>query len=320
LIGSIGVQPNPKGYQVEIVVVDNNDGAIAADALHGLSNRFPITVVHEAQIGLVHARNRVLGEASAREADWLIGVDDDVWVDLDWLANFITGFEAVTRHHEAKQIADNDALIHPIFLGPCRYVYGEDLSSFLQPYQVPALPHRARPQVMSTANYAMHRCVFDARYGPGLRFEPAFNESGGEDLEFFLRAERVYGWVPAWLPNAVVSENWADDRATLHYNLARVLRNQVSAYQVAQRHRQLGIHGSRIQNFARILLRLNRQVIFGTGGLIAGLAMFPFRPKKGRALIGYALTQAARAFAVVPYVLGQTPVAYGLNITPPAHA
>jgi len=147
-----------------------------------------------------------------------------------------------------------------------------------------------------------------------LRFDLSFNECGGEDLEFFLRAERAHDWLPYWLPDAIVYENWAGERATLRYRLKRTLRIQISAYQVAQLHRRLGIHGSRLGNMARLLLRINRHTIYGAFGMLCGLAVFPFQPCKGRHLIGGALERGARAIAFLPFVFQMTPIAYGAQV------
>ncbi|MFG5383229.1 glycosyltransferase family 2 protein [Yoonia sp. R2-816] len=296
LIDSISAQPAPAGYDVGILVVDNNDDPVARDALVGLSGPFPVTVVHEARAGLVYARNRALNEAAARGADWFVGVDDDEWVAQDWLARFIDGMETLGRS---------------ILIAPCRYVYDDGLSRFLQPIQLPSKPRGARPVVMASSNFALHCRVFDPAYGPGLRFHPAYNESGGEDLEFFLRAERACGWVPAALPDAVAFEDWKGPRATLGYRLRRSWRTQLAAFQVARHHRRLGFTSSGGGHVMRMFLQLNRHVVFGAASLMAGLALLLFWPRKGRHLIGAGLERGARVLAVLPFLLGRLPVAYG---------
>ena len=299
LINSISVQESPAGYSVEIVIIDNNDQPMSSSALAGLPNKFPITHIHEAKIGLAHARNRALDEAAARSAGWFIGVDDDEWVATDWLAKFVASFETTA---------------HPIQIAPCRYVYDHALSVFLEPVQLRCPSRGERPIVMATSNFSINRCVFDAAYGPGLRFDPTFNESGGEDLEFFLRAERLYGWVPASLPGAVAFENWDGVRATLSYRLSRSLRNQISANQVAQRHRAQGFFGSRPRNFFKTILQLNRHIIYGTAGLLAGVILLAVQPRKGRYMIGRGLERGARALAFFYFLIGLRPVAYGASI------
>jgi len=110
LIRSIQAQPIPVGYSVEILVVDNNDDPMTLQTIVGLPVRFPISVVHERRIGLVHARNRALDEATARGADWFIGVDDDEWVAADWLDQFIAGMKTAIRPTEIGRASCRESL------------------------------------------------------------------------------------------------------------------------------------------------------------------------------------------------------------------
>lgn len=302
LIDSILAQPIPISHRVEILVIDNNDIPVANEALAGVSDRFAINVVHEGQAGLVFARNRALDEATVRGADWFIGVDDDEWVAPNWLNAFVNGTEKVGEWS--------------ILVGPCRYVYDENLSRFRKPMQLPPLPTGARPAIMATWNFAVQRSVFDYALGLGLRFDDAFNESGGEDLEFFLRAEKGFGVTLSWLPEAVVSENCKGARATLRYRLPRVLRNQLSVFRVAQMHRRLGYYGSRTGNSIRLLLSLNRNIVFACCGLIAGTLFVMWNSSKGLHMIGRALERAARVGAIAAFVLRRTPIAYGAQVRP----
>jgi glycosyltransferase involved in cell wall biosynthesis len=299
LINSVWAQPIPNGYNVELLVIDNNDRPLAAEAFVGLSDRFPIRVVHEPRAGLVFARNRALDEAATYDADWFIGLDDDEWVGPQWLPKFIAGIETMAR---------------PILIAPCRYVYDRALSPFLEPIQLAVMPRGKRPAVLASSNFAIHRRIFDPAHGLGLRFDPTFNESGSEDVEFFLRAERLHGWIAASLPDAVAYEDWNGERATLRYRLSRSMRNQVSTFQVAHRHLHLGYHGSRVGNFTNIVMRVNRHAVYGCVGLLAGLMVLPVRKDKGQHLIGRALERCARALAVFPFILGASPVAYGARV------
>ncbi|MEM8800632.1 MAG: glycosyltransferase family 2 protein [Pseudomonadota bacterium] len=296
LIDSIWSQPKPVGYAVELVIVDNNDTACAEAALQGLPARFPITVVHEPRAGLVFARNRALDEAVARDAAWFVGVDDDEWVAQDWLAMMIKGIATMERE---------------IIIGRCDYIYDDTLSPYVKPKQVVAREKGRRPPVPATGNFALHRSVFDPKEGPGLRFDPYFNERGGEDTEFFRRTERKYKWVPASLLDAIVFEECKGVRATLRYRLYRSLRTQLTVHQVARRHRMLGIYGSRAKNALLALRRLNFYLFNGILDLIAGVAMLPFGLPKAQLRLGSAMERGVRALAIVMFVFGASIMAYG---------
>ncbi|MEJ8560382.1 glycosyltransferase [Yoonia sp. GPGPB17] len=90
---SVWNQPIPSNYDVEIIIVDNNDIPTVTSDVIPVPTKFKVSVFHEAKAGLVNARNRVLDEASS--ADWIIGVDDDEQVESDWLAHFIEAFETL---------------------------------------------------------------------------------------------------------------------------------------------------------------------------------------------------------------------------------
>lgn len=226
LIDCICTQPVPAACDVLVLVVDNNDAPMVQPVLKDMATDFPIDVVHEPKVGLVHARNRALVEASARKADWFIGVDDDEWVAEDWLAQFIRGFQTLDR---------------PILLGPCEYVHGAGLSPYLGPMRFPVRKAGQRPSVYATNNFALRRDVFDPEHGPALRFNPRFNESGAEDTEFLLRAQRLHGWTPASWPDAVVYESWDGPRNTLYHRMRREWRVRRTWHGIAWLHTRMGL-------------------------------------------------------------------------------
>lgn len=304
LIDGIQEQPAPDGYSVEIVVVDNNDAPVAESALAGAATRFPVSVEHEPQAGLVFARNRALDAATARNAAWFIGVDDDEWVASDWLSEMTNAIEA---------------LASPVLIGQCTYVYDDTLSPYLQPVQLQTLVAGERPTVLASGNYALHRRIFAHEGGYGMRFDPLFNESGGEDVEFFLRIEYLHGDVTAAVPNSIVFEACNAERATLKYRLKRNLRNQVAADNIMRQHRRLGLDGSMIKNAVRAVLRTNRYAVYGIGALMAGAAIVLFKRSKGKQLIGRGLERCVRAVAIIPFLYGMSPVGYGARVQTPAN-
>lgn len=296
LLNSILEQPAPREYTVHIIIIDNNTVPMNAKTLQGLPTRFDIKSIHEPNPGLVFARNRALQEAITADADWFIGVDDDEWVEKDWLAQIIAGIES-----QASLIQ----------IGHCAFVYDDRLSPFLPPIQRPTAPAGMPPIIQATSNFVMHRSVFDPDVGYGMDFDPNFNESGGEDLEFFMRAKHQFGVAATSLPDAIAYENWNGVRATLPYRLKRAMRTQIAFYRIAKVHRKKGLDGNRLRNTQHIVLVTNRQLIYGLGYLVGGLGMLPFRRQTGQRMIGHALLRWARAAAVVPFVMGTTTLAYG---------
>lgn len=297
LLESIWSQPEPADYDIDIVIIDNNDTPHVTSVIDNLPQKFTITVFHESRAGLVHARNRILDAATEWKADWIIGVDDDEWVAEDWLAQFIAGLEILNAH---------------VIVGTSHFIY-EGLTPYLPPIQQVPLIAGRQSAVLSTANFALHKTVFDPAHGPGLRFDMRFNESGGEDYEFMLRAERAYDFPPIGWPFAITYEGWEGKRATLRYRMTRYQREQNARFQVAALHRRQGLHGSWLGNLIRQVLQINRLLVFGVGYVLAGYLSFALGRPRAREKIGVGMLKLARVAAVAPYLWGTTLVGYGAN-------
>jgi len=289
LLESLACQAQPEGYDVMVFIIDNNDVPSATEALQDLPSHFPISVVHEPRAGLVFARNRALDEAVNADADWFIGVDDDEWVADDWLAQLIDGMQALKR---------------PILLGPVVFEYDDTLSPYLEPFQIKIKERGRRPSAFQSGNMALHRQVFDPAYGPGLRFDPALNQSGGEDVEYFRRAERQWGWVPASWPDAVAFESWSGDRATLRYRIHYAWRICAIIYRVEWLHCRLGLRSKRSMFLLRALGNLWSNLVYGVIGLLIGSVQLPFWPETARLMVGRALLRGARAVGILSFFVG----------------
>lgn len=299
LLESIRDQPDPPDYNVVVIVVDNNDTpSVTSDGVD-LPAKFKLTLVHEATPGLVCARNRLLDAATAAKADWFIGVDDDEFVAADWLAQFILGLETLDT---------------PIIIAARRVIYPQTASPYLEPFEQLQEPAGAESDVHSTANYALHKSVFDPAHGPGLRFDPALNEAGGEDLEFLLRAKHQYGMVPLNWPYAVATEEFDGIRATFAYHFRNKVLDQVNRYRIAALHRRTGVRGSHLGNIKKLLLLTNRFFIFGLAQCLAGAALLVLGRPNARMRIGNGVFRLGRAFAVFPYLLGARPINYGAKV------
>lgn len=85
----------PDGRAVEVLVIDNDDRGSAEPIVDRFAAScglpFSLRYVHEPRIGLSHARNRGIEESCGR---YLIFLDDDVFVDEQWLTGFLDAFDA----------------------------------------------------------------------------------------------------------------------------------------------------------------------------------------------------------------------------------
>jgi len=289
----------PPDYDIEVIVVDNNDLPAVNPDIVDLPSKFKLTLIHEAEPGLVTARNRVLDAATAANADWFIGVDDDVWVTADWLAQFILGIETL------------DAAI---IVSARRVDYPTTTSPFVDRIQQPQEPAGGPSEVFSTANFAMHKSVFHPEHGPGLRFEPALNEAGGEDLEFMLRTKHQYGISAVNWPHAVATEEFDGIRATFAFHFRSRMLDQVTRYRIAALHRRTGVRGSHFVNAVKLFVRTDKFLIFGVAQCLSGAVFFMMGRPNARQQIGIGVFKLGRAFAIFPYLLGKSPVNYGANV------
>lgn len=299
LLESISKQPVPPNYNVEIIVVDNNDVPAVTPDIVDLPSKFKLTLIHEAEPGMVTARNRVLDAAMSANADWFVGVDDDEWVAADWLAQFILGFKTL------------DAAI---IVAARRIVYPKTTSPFVEQFQQLQEPAGALSEVFSTANFAIHKSVLHPEHGPGLRFEPTLNEAGSVDFEFMLRAKRQYGISAVNWPHAVTTEEFDGKRATFAYHFKRRMRDQVVRYRIAALHRKTGLHGSYIGNARRLFVQTNRYFVFGMAQCLGGAVFFMMGRPMARQQIGNGVLRLGRAFAIFPYLVGKYPVNYGAGV------
>ena len=299
LLESIWEQPIPPSYNVEILIIDNDDQPAVTPEIIALPDKFKLTLLHEPKPGLVNARNRVLDFATTANADWLIGVDDDEWVSPHWLEQYIVAFETLNTE---------------IIVAAKHIVYAKKMSPFVEQRQIVEPPAGAPSQILSTANYAISKRVFHSDYGPGLRFAMQFNESGGEDYEFMLRAKNQYELTARYWPYAIASEECAGRRTAFKHHFERRVAAQVTRYRATALHRKTLGDGSSFAATLNLLKRTNRAAVYGTGWCLLGVGLVLIGRKNGRVVIGKGLFAFARAYAIVPYLMGTRTLLYGANV------
>ncbi len=299
LLESIWEQPTPPNFDVDVVIVDNNDEPAVTPDIIAHPEKFNLTILHEGKPGLVNARNRILDAATAAQATWLIGVDDDEWVAPDWLAKFTVAFEALNAE---------------IIVAAKRLIYDDSTSPFVERRQIEDLPAGTDTRVFSTANFAMHARVFHPVHGPGLRFAMEFNESGGEDYEFMLRAKNLYGFRAQYWPYSVAREEVTGKRTFFSHHFKRRVAAQVTRYRAMDLHSKATSGGSPLTMPLGLLLRTNRAIVYGTGWCLIGIGLLLIGRKNGREVIGKGLFSFARGYAVIPFLLDSRTVLYGADV------
>lgn len=191
-----------EGYDVEIVIADNDPAGSARDFVESFAAQSPakILYVHVPQPGVSNARNGALTAASGR---YIAFLDDDMEAQENWLPPLLamakqTGAAAVFGPVEAVMPDTNNPTyryMQPLFSRKPDYADGEiDWG-------------------IATGNSFIDR---DQIALPCPAFDPALNQTGGEDDKLF-RYLKTQGGRFAWASGAGTYEHVPAKRATMRY-------------------------------------------------------------------------------------------------------
>jgi len=211
------------GFSYEIVVIDNGstDATPSVTASAAAESRHPLRCIHEAEKGIVSARNRGIREARGR---WIAFFDDDQLADSRWLAELYRGARD-------KQCRVAGGSVHLTFPAGCsrrldptvRMLLGEaKLGDEPRPYGGRLTP--------GCGNLMIERSVFEQ---VGV-FERTVS-GRGEDTDLFSRIERAE--IAAWyFPAAIVHHLTPPERLNDEYllSLARRMGEGVAQRQAGQ--------------------------------------------------------------------------------------
>jgi len=190
------------GFDVEIVVADNDPLASAADFMTRFmaTSRSPITHIHVPEPGVSNARNGALAAAKGR---YILFIDDDMEADLGWAQTLVKG------------ALDFDATLA---FGPIDAVMPKMENAVFDYMQPLFCRHRDYDTGLINEGIGTGNCFIDRGKEtlPNPAFDPALNHSGGEDNVFFdyLMAQ---GAKVAWIEAATTMEHVPADRATLNF-------------------------------------------------------------------------------------------------------
>ncbi len=214
-----------KGFKalVEIVVLDNDPEASARETVESLaaSTRWPIEYGHEPEPGVANARNAALRLAKAK---LIVFLDDDEIAAEGWLKSLL----------DVQEETNADAVFGP--------VKGKVAAN---------TPHQAYIEARFTRQGPPQSGLIDTYYGCGNSlikrakyfsdapiFDPATNETGGEDDALFSAA-LADGARFAWAANALVYEMIPPTRATLSYALSKAFAFGQGPTQTCWQHRKV---------------------------------------------------------------------------------
>lgn len=197
----------PQGASLVVVVGDDSKDQSAARLLADYQTKaFALQVIDVASQNIAHCRNACL---DACDGDWIAFIDDDEQADSRWLI-------------ELCAVAEREAV---------DAVFGQIISSYhpQTPDWIktadPVGRMRQRPTgPVNTGSSGNAMVRMSAVRQHGLRFDPRFGRTGGEDTDFFLKLNAAGGKL-FFTNDAIVREKVLPEKSTQTFFIKRALRS-----------------------------------------------------------------------------------------------
>ena len=216
-----GLQVEP-GIEFSVLVADDSRDGAATRVVAGLDlGGLSVTCLPVGAGNISAARNALVDAAAG---DWIALVDDDEWVEPDWLSRLL----AAAREFGAD-----------VVVGPVYPKYPADTPAWF----VRANPlyaewgHRGKRLSTGRGGNTLMKASLARRLG--LRFDPALGVTGGEDTAFFAAAAAAGARIVA-TDDAVAHEHVPPARLAPSWVLRRAVRSGQS-YADARRRGHSGI-------------------------------------------------------------------------------
>lgn len=201
----------PSGTVTKLVLCENSDSTKSRKLLEEIREdlRIASLYVQETKKGIVHARNRMLGEATKQGADYLAFFDDDEQVSKSWLVQLYDSLIA----NEAQVIQGKVESVFP---------EGESLGDYKEEYpSSPRVKNGRLLKVAYTNNVIVDLAFLNSKR---LRFDQRLNDSGGSDALLFKQLHRA-GAKIVYCDDAVVKETIPESRSNLNWLEKRKYRD-----------------------------------------------------------------------------------------------
>lgn len=198
----------PGGFKAHLLIVDSEESA--SEVFYQYIDRLPFDThyIGDQPRGIVMMRNAVLEKAIELDVDIVGFMDDDILVSPGWIEKSLD----VMEKYQADAV--DGAVQRSLPEGTPRWI---KLGRFFQWHSAPTGTKR---QSASTSNVFFKSKLIKEW---GLRFDPFFNFSGGEDTFFFSQAHKR-GASIVWNDEVLVKEQIGDSKITIGWILQRAYR------------------------------------------------------------------------------------------------
>lgn len=211
-LNSIAKMKIPLGLDCYILIADNDSQGAAKNIAESFSKDDSFSVYYgiESQRGIPFTRNNILCQAQKIGITDLAFIDDDEYVDQDWMINLWQKYTSTETD---------------IVRGLVVTEYPSDCPNWIikgKFHQMKKLDPKKTYKTSATNNviFNFQKLITECN----LRFDESFGLRGGSDIDFFKRAyER--GCIISVANDAVVYEPLAKNRYSLGYLLRRRFRS-----------------------------------------------------------------------------------------------
>lgn len=195
---------------INVIVVDNDAEMTAKNLVENLKMNekkpFQLYYYNYSVKGLANVRNELINRALSFNPDFLVFIDDDEFVTVEWLNELV------------KTIVNNqaDAARGPVFANITNKV-STSIASLLERENY---ENNSRVEKWTTGNLIIRRTSLEEF---GVRFDSRFNSTGSEDT-FFGRQMARKGATLFWAAKAVTYEEIPEKRTVINWFIKRAYR------------------------------------------------------------------------------------------------
>jgi len=222
------LEQSVEGYAVKVLVVDNDAFGSARAVCEGKRR---VTYVSEPRAGVSHARNTGLANAKSR---YVFFLDDDMLAERGCLQSLMGG---AARYEAGVSFAAVNARM------PTDSALEEQMKPFFSRRRDAAEGVTKECMGAGGSLFDLNLCTL-----PSPVFDPALNETGGEDDRLLSYLQRE-GVTFAWVPSAHTIEEVPAHRATLKYVWKRNFAFGQGPSQIAADH---AIESGRWQDWTKV--------------------------------------------------------------------
>jgi glycosyltransferase involved in cell wall biosynthesis len=259
-LDSILQQNIPSGWDVEILIVDNEASSNLLNVLDSKIQESSINIIYviETQLGIPYARNTACRESMNRKADWILFLDDDEEADPGWLE----------AYQKASETTEAD-----VYTGPVRYIFPAGYAEWLENKGISKTSDGSLLKRASTNN-VMFSSGLLMNPQTRLEFDTNMAFTGGSDSDFFMRVVHQGGRI-VYVKDAVVSEVVLDNRLQLFWRLKRQYRSSANRIYI-----QIKLYGFKktlitsLKEFARHLIEGSLRLVTSPLFLVVGQVKF----------------------------------------------